>query len=455
MTVRALMGLFALHGLFVVSGAAALFALGAFRVRRDLLRLAGIAYFVGIAVLGIVWTCLLAAGVPFRGPTVVLTIAIVVVAATVAGRRRGSTIPRGAPVTARRALVVSAAGVAVVGLYLEVLFRSARLEGLYSFDGWAFWVARGKAIYYAGAFDRDVFAAVPHPSYPPVVPILDAAAFHAMGSVDVVTLHVQYWLFALGFVLAVAGLLVRRVPAWILWPSLALVLVVPRMRASLLAAQADYLLDYLVVLAAILIVLWLSERRPWHLHAAAPLLACAAVVKREGAVLAGCVLVAAAVASWRSRRWAWPRLALLGGGVLVATVPWRLWYGAHGIHGELGSGGSRDVVSQRTLDSLRLAFDVLAGSGRWSVVPTVGLVAVVLAAIWGRRAHAAFVGVAVVLLTLAGASTSVVFPDIGVTDDEAVNPIVRLTAGTVLLVACLTPLLLAGVWAGRSSRERA
>ena len=453
MTVRALAGLAALHGLFVATGTAALFALGAFQCRRDLLRLSGVAYLLGIALLGIAWTCLLAAGIPFGAATIVLTSALVVAAAVLVGRRRGLGIARGAPIAARHALVVTAAGVAVVGIYLETLFRSARLEGLYSFDGWAFWVTRGKAIYYAGGFDPDVFAAVPHQSYPPVVPILDAAAFHAMGSVDVVTLHVQYWLFALGFVVAVAGLLVRRVPAWILWPSLALVLVVPRMRVSLLAAQADYLLDYLVVAAAILIVLWLSERRPWHLHAAVPLLACGAIVKREGIVFAACVLLAAAVASWHSRRWAWPRLAVAASGVVVVTVPWHLWYSANGIHGELGTGGSRDILSQRTLDSLRLAFDVLAGSGRWSVIPTIGLVAVVLAAVWGHRSHAAFVGIAVALLTLAGASTSVVFPDVGVTEDEAVNPIVRLTAGTVLLVACLTPLLLADVWRGPSPRE--
>lgn len=452
MTVRTLVGLVVLHTGFLAAGAGVLFALGGITIRRDALRLVGVSYLLGVSVLGIVWTCVLAVGLPFEPVTVVATIALVAVAGVVAGRRRGLRVARGTPLTARRTLLVTAAGVAIVGVYLEALFRSARLEGLYSFDGWAFWVPRGKAIYFGGGFDPDVFAAVPHGSYPPVVPILDAAAFLAMGSADVVTLHVQYWFFALGFVVAVAGLLARRVPAWILWPSLAVALVLPRMRASLLAAQADYLLDYLVVVAALLLVLWLSERRPWQLETAALLLACGAIVKREGLVLAGCVLVAAAAASWRSRRFAWPRLALVGAGAVVATVPWRLWYGAHGIQGELGAGGSHDIASQRTLDSLRLAVDVLAGSGRWSVVPTVGLVAVVLAAVWGRRSHATFAVVAVLLLTLAGASTSVVFPDIGVTDDEAVNPIVRLTAGTVLLVACLTPLLLAGVWAGRSTR---
>jgi hypothetical protein len=454
MTVRALAGLVALHGLMLLAGTAVLYALGGLRRRWDLVRLAGVSYLVGIATLGIAWTCLLVAGAPF-GPVTILTGPLLVAVVSVAvGRRRGFSLAHGGRGVAGRAALVGAAGVAVVGVYLEALFRSARLEGLYSFDGWAFWVARGKAIYYAGGFDEHLFASVPHPSYPPVVPILDAAAFHAMGSADVVTLHVQHWLFAVGFVAAIAALLAARVPAWILWPSVALALVLPRMRGSLLAAQADFLLDYLVVVASILLVLWLTDRSPWQIQAAAILLACAGIVKREGIVLAACVLVAASVASWRSRRFAWPRLALVGAAVVAATVPWRIWHGAHGIEGELGPSGLRDVISTRTLDSLRLAVDVLGDSGRWSIVPTVGLVAVVLAAIWGRRSHAAFVAVAVALITVAGASTSVVFPDIGVTDDEAVNPVVRLTAGTVLLVACFTPLLLAGVWAGRTSGER-
>ena len=455
MTVDGLAGLFVLHALFVAAGTSALYALGGCRRRWDPFRLVGVSYLLGIATLGILWTFLCSAGVPFGAGTIVVTAALTVATGIVIGRRRGFHVE---PATTREvgfALLATAGGIAAVGVYLEALFRSARLEGLYSFDGWAFWVARGKAIYYAGGFDERVFAAVPHQSYPPVVPILDAAAFSAMGSADVVTLHVQYWLFALGFVAAVAGLLSRQVPAWILWPSLALVLVLPRMRLALLAAQADYLLDFLVVAAAILLVLWLSDRRPWHLHAAAILLACGALVKREGVVLGGCMLAAAAVATLRSWRWAWPRLALVGAGVFAVTIPWRIWYSTHGIHGEGGSAGLDDIVSQRALDSLRLAVDVLAGSDRWSVVPTVGLVAIVLAAAWGSRSQAAFAVVAAALVTLAGASTSVVFPDIGVTDDEAVNPIVRVTAGTVLLLACLTPVLLAGVWNGRSRDEGA
>jgi len=148
------------------------------------------------------------------------------------------------------------------------------------------------------------------------------------------------------------------------------------------------------------------------------------------------------------------RLLVVAVALVLVGVPWSLWYRAHGIDGELGTGGVRDVLSGHTADSLRLALDVVSDTGLWSVVPTVGLAAVLLAALWGSRAHAAFTGVLVVLLTLAGASTSVVFPEIAVTSDEAVNPIVRLTAATAIAFSCLTPLLLAGVWRGRAAEEK-
>ena len=450
MTAGAVAGLLALHLLYLVVGAAVLWAIRGWTRWATLARLLGLAYLLGLAALGILWSLLLVLGVPFGPSTIAVTSATLTALGVGIGVRRGRRLaPRSALRLATPALV-AVGGVALVAVYLAALFRVARLQGLFSFDGWAFWVARGKAVYFFDTLDHQIFSEVPHPSYPPVIPILDAAAFHAMGSADVVTLHVQYWLLAVGFVAAAAGLLARRVPPWILWPSLALAFVLPRMRTSVLAAQADLPLDYLLVVAAILLALWIADRQPWRLAAATLLLACGVLVKREGLVLAGCVLVAALVATIPTRWTAWPRLLLVGGIVAVAALPWRLWYRSQGIEGETGTGWIDDVWSGRTLDSLRLAVDVLAGTGRWSVVPTIGMAAVVLAAVWGRRAHAAFVGVLVVLLTLAGASTSVVFPDIGVTADEGINPIVRLTAGTVLALSCLTPLLLAGVWAGRA-----
>lgn len=450
MTTRAVVGLLVLNAAYAGVGLGVLWALGAWSRWSTAARLLGVGYLVGLSSFGVCSTVLLALGVPFGLPTIVATCVAIAAAAVAIGRARSYTVVR---YRSRPRLgwqtAVATLGAAAAALYAVELFRMARLQGVFSFDGWAFWVTRGKAVYFFDSFDEQIFSTVPNPAYPPVVPILDAAAFDAIGSADTVTLHVQYWFFAVGFLGAVAGLLVRRVPGWILWPSLVLMVVVPRVRTTVLAAQADYPLDYLVVAAAVLVALWLADRQAWQLHAAAVLLACGVLVKREGLVFAACVFAAALVATLRERR-LWPRLLATGAVVALASVPWRLWYRAHGIEGELGT--LRDAAFDRTLDSLRLAVEVLSDTERWSLIPTIGLAAVVLAALWGRRAHAVFATSLVLLFTVAASSTSVVFPEVAVTDDEAVNPVVRLTAASVLAIAALTPLLLAGVWtrAGRT-----
>src|SRR4026209_183293 len=88
------------------------------------------------------------------------------------------------------------------------------------------------------------FLALANPSYPPLVPALEAAAFHAMGSADTVTLHVQFWFFLSGFVAAVAGVLGPRVHAAVLGPILLVVLVAPRVVARSLAPQAHVPRDH-------------------------------------------------------------------------------------------------------------------------------------------------------------------------------------------------------------------
>ena len=82
----------------------------------------------------------------------------------------------------------------------------------------------------------------------------------------------------------------------------------------------------------------------------------------------------------------------------------------------------------RIWDSLRLSLDVLLDPCAL-VAPDVHLAiaAVVLAAIWGDRRLALFVGTLLVLLILGGAWVSAAFTDLPISADEAVNPIVRYT----------------------------
>jgi hypothetical protein len=454
-TVRTILGLAALNGGYAALGIALLWAIRGLARWTDVLRLAGLAYLLGVAAFGILWTQLLVLDARFSGWSVVLTLLGGIVLAGGVGVLLGRPLPRGYGDPRRHAssgaVLVTAAGVALTGLMLEALFRSARLQSLQAYDAWAFWVPKGKAIYFFGGLDPGVFMTFPGPTYPPVVPILDAAAFHAMGGVDVVTFHLQYWFLVLGTVAAIAGCLYRHVPAWLLWPPLVLVLAVPRIAEGLLVPQADVLVDALFVIGGVLLALWLRDGRGWRLAATAVLFAGAGLTKREGLLFAAAALLVAFLASFERRRIAWPRLLAVAALAGAAAVPWRLWYRSHGIGGEApvdaGAGGSLDRIG----DALRLSFDVFFATSRWSVVPIVGLIAVGAALVWGDRRVGAFVGALLALVFLGGAWVTYSYRDIPITANEALNPIVRYTGALVLLAAVATPLLLASVW--RSGAE--
>jgi len=457
-TIRAILGLVALNGAYALLGVALLWAIRGLPRWSDVLRLAGLGYLLGVAAFGVVWTQLLVVGVPLRWLGLVLSLVLGTAAAVGAGVLLGRPRPRGYGDPARHAsgaaVLGTATGVALTGLFLEVLFRAARLQGLQAYDAWAFWVPKAKAIYFFGGLDHQVFTTFANPNYPPVVPILDAAAFHAMGSADVTTFHLQYWFLVVGATAAIAGCLYRHVPAWLLWPSLLLVLTVPRVASGLLVPQADVLVDVLFVVAALLLALWLRDGRAWRLAAAAILLAGASLTKREGLLFAAAALLVALVASYGRHRVAWPRLVAVAAVIAAAAVPWRLWYRSNGIGGEgpsaAGAGGSLD----RMLDALRLSFDVLFDTTLWSVVPVVALVAVGAALVWGDRRMAAYVAVLLGLVFLGGAWVTYAFRELPITAQESANPIVRYTGAFVLLSAAATPLLLASVWRSGAEERR-
>ncbi len=458
MTVRAILGLAALNGAYAVLGVTLLWAIRGLPRWSDVLRLAGLGYLLGVAAFGTVWTLLLVVGVPFGGWAIVLSLVCGTAAAAAAGFVLRRPRPSGFGDPDRHAssamLLVTATGIALTGLLLEALFRAARLQSLQAYDAWAFWVPKAKAIYFFGGLDHQVFTTFPGPTYPPLVPILDAAAFHSMGGVDVITFHLQYWFLVVGTVAAIAGCLYRHVPAWLLWPPLVLVLAVPRVASGLLTPQADVLVDALFVVGALLLALWLRDERGWRLAAAAVLFAGAGLTKREGLLFVAAALVVALAVSLIGRRAGWPRLLAVAAVVGVAALPWRLWYRSNGIGGEaptnVGAGGSLG----RGGDSLRLSFDVLFDTTLWSVVPIVALIALGAALVWGDRRVAAFLAAVLGLVFLGGAWVTYSYRDVPITANEALNPIVRYTGAIVLLAAVAMPLLLASVWRSGTEERR-
>ena len=457
MTVRALLGLALANVIVLGTGGCLLWGVRGLRSWAELARLSGLAYMTGVAGLGVALSIELVLGVPFRAVTVVLTCVALGAMGIVLGRVHGRERPLLRAGATQGLGLVAVSYAALVGVYLEALFRAGRLTALSNWDGWAFWVPKAKAIYFLGGLDDQFFRELPNPTYPPLVPALEAAAFQAMGSADVVTLHVQFWFFLTGFVAAVAGLLGPRVHAVLLWPVLLLVLVAPRVVARALEPQADFLLDYFFALAAVLVALWLLERRPWQLCVASLFLAAAMLTKREGQLLAACVLIAALAASWGTRRVAWPRIVLAGSCALALALPWRLWFLSKDLSGELPSSGLLGLFDhlERPWPSVRSVVPALLDFQLWLVVPPLGAVAVALAFVGGARvlpAYAALVyGLAVAgFVWVLWSFTEFELPFV---QDEGVNPIVRLCGSLVVLSAALVPLLLDAAWRGADPGE--
>jgi hypothetical protein len=456
-TIGSLLGLLALNLLFLLVGLTLLWAACGWRGWLEPARLAGVAYLGGVALLGSVWTLLLVVGVPLSVWLIAVTAIGVGALCVLVGVRLGRRLPPVGRLAIRSISLAAALGIAATGVVLEALFRSARLSGLYAFDAWVFWVPKAKAIYYYGGLDEQIFTTLPGPSYPPFLPTLEAAAFHFMGSADSVTLHLQLWALAAGFVVGVAGLLADRVPAWILWPFLVLLLVLPRTSEYLTAPLADFLLDELFVVAAILVALWLLEGGTWRLVFAGTLLSAAVLTKREGILLATCLLVAALAVSAR-RRDRWRPLLAMAATVALVAVPWRIWYAVQGLPGEAPPGGGLDPSAhgERIWPSIRLAVETLFDHGLWSVIAPLALLSIVLALLARSIAPALYVTTLLVLVTLGGAWSTWAFPDLPITAEESLNPIVRYTGAAVLLGAAASPLLLASAWQvaqGRPARS--
>lgn len=459
MTVRAIAGLVGLHLFLLVAGAGVLWGLRGWRFWTDFVRLAGLAYLLGVAGVITVLTLALVVGVPFGPPLIVGSGAVLVACGLLAGRGKERPRPALRPPEwhVPTPSLLGAGFVAALVLYFEGSFRSERLAELYDWDAWFTWTLKGKTLFHFGALEEWIFGGSAYSGgvytgYPPGFPELQAASFHAMGSDDVVTQNLNYWFLALGFTGAVAGLLAPRVRAHILLPVLLLMLVLPGLTGIPVPGGADRPLAFLVATAALLVFLWLDERKDWQLAAAAILLAGAFLTKREGLLLGACVVVAALAASWRDRRWAWPRLIVLAFAAFVLALPWRVWVASEGYRSDGPESGVFGFLDDfdRGLGSLWLAARAMFGYDLWLVLPGVVVAAAVLAFLSGARRGAVFALVFLGVTAVANAWVTWTNPSLALSIDYSLNPATRFMVTPLLVVAALLPLLLERAWAGRS-----
>jgi hypothetical protein len=184
--------------------------------------------------------------------------------------------------------IAALGGALVLAGYLEVLFLRARLAEPSRWDTWAFWMPKAMSIVYFDGLDTRAggFTSFANPDYPPLKPAIDAAAFRFLGDVDPGALAVQNWIVAAAFFGGVAALLAPRVRPAVLWPSLALLALLPDFGLLVASLLADESLALLFALAGVCGALWLVEKEVRFAVLAAFFLATAALVKNEGLMLA-------------------------------------------------------------------------------------------------------------------------------------------------------------------------
>jgi hypothetical protein len=443
------LGLAALDVVLLAAGIGVLYGLGLVRSGRHALRNAGLALVVGWASVGIVVSTALVLGAPVT-PWIVASIAVAVAGGGFLLGRRVPARPMRSVGEPGAASWVAVAAAAVIVIQLAALFRRALAAGApLEWDAWAFWLPKAKSIVEFSGLDTGVggFTSFAHPSYPPLVPALEASAFAFMGETGASPLALQHWVVAAAFFGALASLLAVRVRPAILWPSLALLALLPTFAVLIGSSLGDESLMLLLGLGGASAALWLLERDARYAALAGIFLAAAALAKDEGlliaVVLAGTTL-AAAVAR-RPRRPLAPALVLLA--PVAALAPWKLWLRLNDVPtpGDYRLSDLFDpgLLSER-LDRLSYAANALPGyvfePGRWLLAVPLMLAATLLAA--PRSPALSVLALAPVVAVPAGL-LAVYWIGSPPVDWYLATSAARGVASAVVLAAIFLPLLLA------------
>lgn len=454
-----LLGLAALNLLFLVAGSGILWGARGWATWREYGALAGIAYVCGVSAVGVVATL-----VPIWGGSL-SGWAIVAIAAgwTAAGLVLGSRLGRPRPVRTESWMPQSLGALVPVGLaaltaaLLGSFFRVAHLQPLTSWDAWGFWMTKAKAIYYFGGLDPTYFEHLWGPSYPLFAPTLAAMDFRFMGSADTTTLGVQWWLLAVAFVWAGAGLLRRIAPATPTWVFLALFVVLPQLDNRLLERRADWPLDIFFALSACALLSWIITRESWLLVVYGLTLSATLVTKREGQLLAVCLVVAGVVTAGVRRRRTWLAVAGVAALAYLPGIPWRIWWTSHHLQSDTPAGGLLHATFAhmgQAPAAFHLVVRLLLEYDLWLAATPVAVVAALLCLGQGDRRPAVFFLVAFGLAFVGWAweNWAYVSPSLPISTNPAVNPTNRTVASLVLLSIVTAPVLIGQLLAQREPR---
>jgi hypothetical protein len=442
------LGVFELNALFLLAGLGLLWACRGWETWASFLHSLGVAYMLGTATVLVGATLVLVAGAGLSTGVVVSLPLGLAAAGAVAGGLRRRPLPRGrlelaAPRTMGEIAATAGAGLTVL-LLLE-FFRAARLQPLVAFDAWNFWVPKAKAIYFFGGLDEQLFRTLGGPSYPLLVPALQAMDFRLIGSADASALALQYWFLFAGFVFAAASLLRGIAPRALVWLFLALAVVIPETEHRLLQLMGDWPLDIFFALAALFLVRWLLTRETWLLAGYGVCLCAVMATKREGLMLAACLVAGGLVAAWRDwRRTALP-VVVLAVAAFAVNIPWRLWWTSRHLSSDTPDGGLGQLAAHvsRILPSARIVLELTFSYKLWLLVVPVALVAAAFSTTTPAR-KVAFLYLTTSVLAFVG-FTWILWsdPTIALTTKPALSPIPRAVGALALLSVVVAPVLVA------------
>jgi hypothetical protein len=324
------------NALMLLVGAGLAPLLGLARTRRQLAARLGLAYMVGVVVVGAVssyaaqLTGALGIDLGFGAAGLFVLAAL----SLAAGLRHLPPGERGP-----RPDLATAAGLLALVPAAAMLVQTARtfaVRPLLEFDGWVIWATKARALsdfgrVYAPVFASDAYASI-HLDYPLLLPSLEAVDLRVMGTFDGTALHVQRALLLAGFAAALWAI-VRDTS----WPPVAgvcalAVVVAPEVLYQLSTNFADVPLALFVGLGVASLAVWIDRGERGALVTATIFLAGAGMTKNEGSLFALAAYAVAFAVVARGGRARLRPLAVAVAATIACQLPWRIWVAAHGIH---------------------------------------------------------------------------------------------------------------------------
>jgi hypothetical protein len=451
-------GLLLLNLLFLLAGVGLLWGIRGWTAWTEPIELLGVAYLLGLAAVCVAATVVLSLGGGLStGVVLVLTLGTAAAGVAIGAARR-RPVPRrlGSWSISMSPGALATAGLALLtAVVLAAFARAAYHAPVGAWDAWAFWLPKAKGIYHYGGLDEQLLRALPGGSYPLLVPALDAMDFRFIGSADSTLLGLQYWLMFAGFVFAVAGLLRRLVSPALVWLFLAVAAVLPEVDHRLLQLMADWPLDIFFALAALALVVWLRTGESWLLGIYGVSLAATLATKREGQLLAACLVVGAlAAVAWRRRRAAIPIVAVALAAYVV-NVPWRIWWTSRHLASDVPDGGIAHFTgdTSRIWPGLRLVLELLFNYHLW-LIPVPLAIGAALLGLVSRTREVSILYLVTTALAIVGFAWVIWSdPSLPISTKPSLTPIPRAVGAIALLSIVLAPLLVQPLLSDEASTE--